>query len=68
MNLLITGATGFIGTRLVQNLTSQGHHVTALTRAPGKAGARATGVDVVRWNPGERAQRVGDRHVAKVRE
>lgn len=31
--IFVTGATGFIGTRLVNSLVEQGHHVHALTRA-----------------------------------
>lgn len=30
MNLFVTGATGFLGTRLCQTLQSAGHHVTAV--------------------------------------
>lgn len=30
--ILVTGATGFIGTRLVQFLAEQGHHIRALSR------------------------------------
>ncbi len=36
-SFLITGATGFIGTRLVEALTAAGHEVTVLTRDPAKA-------------------------------
>src|SRR6476659_5804517 len=36
--VLITGATGFIGRRLVQALASAGHEVIVLTRDPAKAG------------------------------
>jgi uncharacterized protein (TIGR01777 family) len=36
-HVLVTGATGFIGRRLVEALTSAGHHVTVLTRNPAKA-------------------------------
>lgn len=32
MEYFVTGATGFIGTHLVERLVSDGHHVTALTR------------------------------------
>ncbi len=32
MNILITGASGFIGTHLTKDLTSQGHHVYAMKR------------------------------------
>jgi uncharacterized protein (TIGR01777 family) len=35
--VLITGATGFIGSRLVAALTEAGHHVVALVRDPAKA-------------------------------
>ncbi len=36
-HILITGATGFIGRRLVEALTDAGHDVTVLTRAPSRA-------------------------------
>jgi hypothetical protein len=35
--VLVTGATGFIGTRLVEALAASGHDVIALTRNPAKA-------------------------------
>ncbi len=35
--ILITGATGFIGSRLAAGLTEAGHHVIALIRNPAKA-------------------------------
>jgi uncharacterized protein (TIGR01777 family) len=35
--ILVTGATGFIGSRLVASLTDAGHHVIALARNPAKA-------------------------------
>ena len=37
--ILVTGATGFIGSRLVSGLTDAGHHVIALVRDPAKADA-----------------------------
>jgi uncharacterized protein len=35
--ILVTGATGFIGSRLVAGLTDAGHHVIALVRNPARA-------------------------------
>lgn len=53
MNVVITGATGFIGHRLVRRLQGQGHAVTAWTRDPERAAislpARCA---VARWEPG----------------
>ncbi len=37
MKILVTGATGFIGTRLCQKLSEAGHTVTALSHNPAKA-------------------------------
>src|SRR3954470_11304985 len=34
LNVLVTGATGFIGSRLVPALIAEGHHVKAMTRHP----------------------------------
>src|SRR2546428_703749 len=38
MRCFVTGATGFIGTRLVRQLREAGHEVGAIARDPGKAG------------------------------
>jgi hypothetical protein len=35
--VLLTGATGFVGSRLAHALSTAGHHVIALVRDPGKA-------------------------------
>ncbi|MGJ4927945.1 TIGR01777 family oxidoreductase [Bradyrhizobium sp. HKCCYLS2038] len=37
--VLVTGATGFIGARLVAGLAASGHHVIALVRDPARAAA-----------------------------
>lgn len=37
MQVLLTGATGFVGGRLAERLLDEGAHVTALVRDPGKA-------------------------------
>lgn len=39
MNILIAGATGLIGQRLLPVLLDQGHHITVLTRNKTKAGS-----------------------------
>ena len=48
MRWLVTGATGFIGTALVERLTGQGDAVRALVRDAGRASAlRALGAELV---------------------
>ncbi|MGK5549838.1 NAD-dependent epimerase/dehydratase family protein, partial [Streptomyces sp. URMC 127] len=49
MRYAVTGATGFIGTRLVAHLTALGHDVTALVRDPRRTvpGARTAAADLV---------------------
>ncbi len=55
MKALVTGATGFVGSHLVEALRSGGHHVTALVRTPGKAAALAAlGVEQVRGELSDR--------------
>ncbi len=46
-SVLVTGGTGFIGTRLVQSLVAAHHHVTVLTRDPRKADQLAHPVRVI---------------------
>jgi dihydroflavonol-4-reductase len=47
MEYFVTGATGFIGTRLVERLASEGHDVTALTRERSNAAHLPEAVTVV---------------------
>jgi uncharacterized protein YbjT (DUF2867 family) len=47
MTILVTGATGTVGRRVVEQLLERGEHVRALTRDPARAQFPA-GVDVVR--------------------
>jgi uncharacterized protein (TIGR01777 family) len=46
-NVLVTGATGFIGSRLVEALLAAGHKVTVLTRDPEKAAALGSPLQIV---------------------
>lgn len=48
MNILMTGATGLIGRRLVEGLQSQSHQLTILTRSPHRA-AEYFGDQVTLW-------------------
>lgn len=48
MNILMTGATGLIGRRLVEGLQSQSHQLTILTRSPRRA-AEYFGDQVTLW-------------------
>jgi uncharacterized protein (TIGR01777 family) len=53
MKILMTGATGFIGQRLVDRLQHGGHTVTALTRDVAMASKTMPGVTFEAWMPGE---------------
>jgi uncharacterized protein len=50
MNVIVTGATGLIGTKLVQTLRARGDAVAVLSRSPEKAQARL-GVEAFTWDP-----------------
>jgi uncharacterized protein len=45
--VLVTGATGFIGRRLVASLTAGGHHVIALVRDPARADGLALPITLI---------------------
>lgn len=52
MKIVVTGASGFIGRALCNELAKY-HNVVALTRNPEKAsGLFEKSVDIVKWNPG----------------
>ena len=38
MRTLVTGATGYVGSRLVSALLGEGHHVTVASRSPERLG------------------------------
>jgi uncharacterized protein (TIGR01777 family) len=50
MRIAISGATGLIGTRLVEELKARGDEVTLLSRSPERA-REALGVEAVAWDP-----------------
>ena len=52
MRILVTGATGFVGRRLVEEFRRQGHTLAALSRDPEEARRDLPGLDqAYRWNP-----------------
>lgn len=50
MKVIITGATGLIGSALVRSLLADGHEVTRLVRG-GRKGAPSPGVSDAEWDP-----------------
>jgi|GEM_PF-130947 len=51
MRLFILGATGGIGTALIQQGRERGHEITAFVRSPHKLGRLARDIDVVKGDP-----------------
>jgi uncharacterized protein len=51
MKIAIAGATGFVGSRLVEQLQAEGHQVTIFTRSPQQASNRFPQAQVVGYNP-----------------
>ncbi len=45
--ILVTGATGFVGTRLTEALQAKGHNVIALTRNPSKASILGAPITII---------------------
>jgi uncharacterized protein len=50
-HVLVTGGTGFVGTRLRSLLVARGHWVSIATRTPGAQRGMHSGVDYVAWLP-----------------
>ncbi len=51
MKIAIAGATGFVGSRLVEQLQAQGHQIVILTRSPQQASNRFPQAEIVGYNP-----------------
>ncbi|HEX8474713.1 MAG TPA: TIGR01777 family oxidoreductase [Pyrinomonadaceae bacterium] len=51
MKIIVTGATGLVGSALVPSLLAEGHQVTRLVRGAGSESSRTAGVTDVLWNP-----------------
>ena len=52
MRVLITGVTGFIGSRLAATLTEAGHEIWGLSRDPDKARKKVPQLtEAFAWNP-----------------
>jgi uncharacterized protein len=51
MKIAIAGATGFVGSRLVEQLLAQGHEVVIFTRSPQQVSSRFSKAQVVGYEP-----------------
>lgn len=50
MRVIVTGATGFVGSALTKRLSADGHTVVAVSRNPDSASERLNGIAAVSWN------------------
>jgi uncharacterized protein (TIGR01777 family) len=70
MNILMTGATGLVGTALVKEFTGEGHTVIRLTRPGKKQGGNALRVVDLPWEPrageGAALAGIGERQSAEI--
>lgn len=51
MQVVVTGASGLVGSALVRSLTSDGVTVRVVSRSPDRARAALDGVEAVAWDP-----------------
>lgn len=56
MKIAVTGATGFVGSRLCERLLEQGHTLVVLSRNPDAARLRFPQADCRAWDPASGAQ------------
>jgi uncharacterized protein (TIGR01777 family) len=59
MRLLVTGGTGFIGTRLCRTLAQRGHELYVLTRSPHRRPSQAR-IQFLAWDTIERQRTIPD--------
>ncbi|MCZ4093981.1 NAD-dependent epimerase/dehydratase family protein [Sinorhizobium psoraleae] len=53
MQLVVTGATGFIASRLIGQALSKGYQVTALARDPDRVASKSSRLQIEKWSIGD---------------
>lgn len=64
MQVFVTGATGFLGKRVVARLTTEGHNVRVLVRRPEAYQASAEVETIVALRPAVQGRRRAGKNVA----